>query len=122
MLLDDSMSFELLMEVLGQLSLKLPIDGGAKAAVDVLLGHLPDVVQIGLLFSIAFLPLLRHLLSYPLAIFPSPDTAFFSFFLLDWILLRSSRIISSYFFSPLLPFTVSMLRGDDEYNPCLKFE
>jgi hypothetical protein len=63
--MDDSMSFELLMEVLGQLSLELPIDGRASTAVDVLLGHLPDVVQIGLLFSIAFLSLLRHLLSYP---------------------------------------------------------
>jgi hypothetical protein len=63
--MDDSMSFELLMEVLGQLSLELAIDGGANTAVDVLLGHLPDVVQIGLLFSIAFLSLLRHLLSYP---------------------------------------------------------
>jgi hypothetical protein len=63
--MDDSMSFELLMKMLGQLSLKLTVDGRAKAAVDVLLGHLPDVVQIGLLFSIAFLSLLRHLLSYP---------------------------------------------------------
>ncbi len=98
------MSFELLVEVLGQLSLELPIDGRAKAAVDVFLGHLPDVVEIGLLFSIAFLSLLRISSVILLTIFPSPDTAFFSFFLLDWILLRSSRIISSYFFSPFFTF------------------
>jgi hypothetical protein len=36
--MDDSMSFELLMEVLGQLNLELPIDGRANTAVDVLLG------------------------------------------------------------------------------------
>ncbi len=37
-------------------SVKLTIDGRADTAVDVLFGHLSDVVHVGLLFSIAFNP------------------------------------------------------------------
>jgi len=95
------MSFELLMEVLGQLSLELAIDGGANTAVDVLLGHLPDVVQIGLLFSIAFLPLLRHLLSYPFGHLP---ISWYSFLQLLFAGLDLASQLSDYIQLLLLSF------------------
>lgn len=64
--MDDPMSLNLLMEMLGELGLELAINRGAKTVVDALFRHLSDVIHVGLLFSIAFFTLFHHFLMYSL--------------------------------------------------------
>ena len=60
--MDYSMGLKLLMKVLGQLCLELPIDRRTHTVMDALLGHLADVVHVGLLLPVALLSLLHHIL------------------------------------------------------------
>ena len=60
--MDYSMGLKLLMKVLGQLCFELTVDRRTHTVMDALLGHLADVVHVGLLFPVALLSLLHHIL------------------------------------------------------------
>ena len=55
------MGLKLLMEVLGELGLELPVDRWAHTVMDALLGHLTDVIHVGLLLPVALFSLFHHI-------------------------------------------------------------